>query len=132
MRWLARLKAFLGWHSVGMPQEVQPSDSPAKSVGEAHSIGDHDSIDESHTAAASGVVLYTRSGCHLCDEAKKVLEACLDPCDLPVVEVDIDSDSALKAAYDCCVPVVEIDGKVRFRGQVNEVLLRRLLRGRRG
>ena len=31
------------------------------------------------------------------------------------------------ARYDQCVPVVEIDGQERFRGRVNEVLLRRLL-----
>ena len=46
--------------------------------------------------------------------------------------VDIDSDPRLVEHYDCCVPVVVIDGKVRFRGGVNEVLLRRLLRRKPG
>jgi hypothetical protein len=43
--------------------------------------------------------------------------------------IDIDTDPALRAEFDTCVPVVEIDGRVRFRGRVDEVLLRRLLRG---
>jgi glutaredoxin len=72
------------------------------------------------------VVLYTRVGCHLCDDAKNVLTryaSCL-----PVVEeVDIDADPMLVKRYGTCVPVVEIDGKVRFRGRVNEILLRRLI-----
>lgn len=71
-------------------------------------------------------VLYTRNGCHLCDDAKEVLIRN----DLRVREVDIDGDPTLKAEFDLCVPVVEIDGKIRFRGHVDEVLLARLLRNR--
>ncbi len=41
--------------------------------------------------------------------------------------IDIDADPALVAKFNECVPVVEIDGKIRFRGRVNEVLLERLL-----
>ena len=41
--------------------------------------------------------------------------------------IDIDSDPQLRERYTTCVPVVIIDGKERFRGRVNEVLLRRLL-----
>ena len=69
------------------------------------------------------VVLYTRQGCHLCDDAKKLLEefGFHSSC------VDIDADAALRARFNECVPVVEIDGKIRFRGRVDPVLLRRLL-----
>jgi hypothetical protein len=45
-------------------------------------------------------------------------------------EIDIDQDPALVDRFDVCVPVVEIDGKVRFRGRVDELLLRRLLASR--
>jgi glutaredoxin len=69
-------------------------------------------------------VVYTRAGCHLCDEAIAVLQRY----GVPVDEVDIDADVELKGRYDTCVPVVVIDGKERFRGRVDEVLLRRLLR----
>ena len=72
------------------------------------------------------VVLYTRVGCHLCDEADQLLQRH----GLVPQLVDIDTDPQLLALYDCCVPMVVVDGKVRFRGRVNEVLLRRLLRQR--
>ena len=51
-------------------------------------------------------------------------------CGLAPQTVDIDADLELVAKYTDCVPVVVIDGHERFRGQVNEVLLRRLLSGR--
>ncbi|MBI1900840.1 MAG: glutaredoxin family protein [Planctomycetia bacterium] len=75
------------------------------------------------------VILYTRQGCHLCDDAGEILQRYgLEP-----TLVDIDRDPELKQRYDCCVPVVVIDGQERFRGRVDEVLLRRLLRaGTRG
>lgn len=72
------------------------------------------------------VTLYTRQGCHLCDEAHHTLRNHgLEP-----VSVDIDADPKLREKWNTCVPVVEIDGKVRFRGRVDAVLLRRLLSAR--
>lgn len=71
------------------------------------------------------VRLYTRRGCHLCEDAKALLlRHGLTP-----HEVDIDADPQLVERYNTCVPVVVIAGKERFRGRVDEVLLRRLLRG---
>ncbi len=75
----------------------------------------------------SRVLLYTRSGCHLCDEARRVLE----DHGLDVESVDIDADAELRAQFDQCVPVVAVDGRIRFRGRVDPVLLRRILRSRR-
>jgi glutaredoxin len=69
------------------------------------------------------VALYTRTGCHLCDEAHAILVRF----GLQPVLVDIDSDPAIRERYNCCVPVVVIDGKERFRGRINEVLLKRIL-----
>jgi glutaredoxin len=72
------------------------------------------------------VVLYTRNRCHLCDDAKILLKTYARWLPTPV-EVDIDGDEELKEQFNTCVPVVEIDGKVRFRGIVDEMLLRRLI-----
>ncbi len=69
------------------------------------------------------VILYTRAGCHLCDDARKLLARH----GLRPELIDIDADPQLRERYTTCVPVVVIDGKERFRGRVNEVLLRRLL-----
>ena len=76
--------------------------------------------------SAHYTILYTRQGCHLCDDAREVLERH----GLTPRAVDIDADPDLVAKYTDCVPVVVIDGRERFRGRVNEVLLRRLLSGR--
>jgi glutaredoxin len=70
------------------------------------------------------VILYSREGCHLCDDARALL---LKHGVNPTV-VDIDDDATLRERFNECVPVVEIDGKVRFRGRVDPVLLRRLIR----
>jgi uncharacterized protein len=72
------------------------------------------------------VILYIRPGCHLCDEAHDILRRH----GLRPRLVDIDRDAELQRRFDVCVPVVTIDGKERFRGRVNEVLLERLLQRR--
>jgi glutaredoxin len=74
------------------------------------------------------VILYTRAGCHLCDDADRLLRGYgLDP-----QPIDIDADPVLQARYTNCVPVVVIDGRERFRGRIDEILLLRLLRGQGG
>lgn len=72
------------------------------------------------------VVIYTREGCHLCDQAKDVLWA-HRPYLPEIEEVDITTDPQLVEQFGEQIPVVEIDGQVRFRGQVNEILLRRMI-----
>jgi glutaredoxin len=69
------------------------------------------------------VVLYTRHGCHLCEEAQKVLSefGISQSC------IDIDADPGLRERFDACVPVVEINGRIRFRGGIEPRLLRRIL-----
>ncbi len=74
----------------------------------------------------TSIELYTRTGCHLCHQALDVLltHAEFLP---PVQEIDIDSDPGLVEQYGDSIPVVVIDGRERFRGQVNVLLLRRLI-----
>jgi glutaredoxin len=69
------------------------------------------------------VVLYTRRGCHLCDEAARLL----DREGISPKVVDIDLDLALTRRYGERVPVVEIDGRERFFGRIDPVLLRRIV-----
>jgi glutaredoxin len=67
-------------------------------------------------------VIYHRPACHLCDEAGQLLIQH----GYELVWVNIDEDADLRAKFDTCVPVVEIDGKIRFRGKIDPLLLRRL------
>jgi glutaredoxin len=72
--------------------------------------------------------MYTRRGCHLCDTAWEQLEQARRRYGFALTAQDVDADAALAAEHGNCVPVVTVDGKVRFRGAVNPVLLERLLR----
>jgi glutaredoxin len=74
------------------------------------------------------VILYTRAGCHLCDQAWEQLQQAQSQYGFPLRQVDIDQDPELVRLHGSTVPVVVIDGQIRFRGVINPVLLNRLLR----
>jgi len=76
------------------------------------------------------VTLYTRSGCHLCEEAERVLLAEQASTPLELVTVDVDSDPELVRRYGVRVPVVAVDGAELFEYEVPLDLLRARLRGR--
>jgi glutaredoxin len=72
------------------------------------------------------LVLYGRPGCHLCDEARAVL----DRIGHPFEEVDIEADDELLARYLERIPVVSLDGVELCDFFVNEVELRARLDAR--
>ena len=73
------------------------------------------------------VTLYTREGCHLCDCAFECLQSALRGISHSLNVLDIDTNPEWIERYNECVPVIVINGKERFRGLVNPVLLRRIL-----
>jgi len=73
------------------------------------------------------VVVYTRKNCPLCDEAIDFLKREQGRSGFQLALVDVDSSDALHELHGDWVPVIEVDGKVRFRGHVNPALWRRLL-----
>lgn len=75
------------------------------------------------------VVLYSRPGCHLCDEARKVLVAEQEQHPFELVEVDVQLDEDLEREYGIRIPVVEIDGEERFEYEVDPQELTRIVRG---
>ncbi len=72
------------------------------------------------------VTLYTRAGCHLCDDAKRVLAGARSRADFDYEELDIDLDPSLRRLYDEEVPVIAIDGRkaFKYRLDMNEFLKR--------
>src|SRR5262245_22334963 len=78
-------------------------------------------------SGAVRMVMYTRQGCPLWDEARQRLTGAQARHDVELCAVDVDTDPALAARFGLEVPVVAINGKVYFRGKVNAVLLVRLL-----
>lgn len=69
------------------------------------------------------IVFYGKPECHLCDDARAVLERV----GVPFEEIDITTDDALHAAYLERIPVVTIDGDEHFEFFVEEAALRVLL-----
>ena len=75
------------------------------------------------------VILYTRPGCCLCEEAREVLLRVRrdEPAAFEMSERDIESDDALLQAYLERIPVITIDGEEAFELFVDEAELRRRL-----
>ncbi len=78
-------------------------------------------------SAGSEVVLYGRPGCHLCDDARVVLERLRGELGFVLVERDIEADPALLRRYLERIPVVALDGEELFDFFVDEAELRRRL-----
>jgi len=73
------------------------------------------------------VTLYTRAGCHLCEEAKRAIEAARGRADFDYQEVDIDGDRELRRRYNDEVPVIAINGVKAFKYRVEaKELLKKL------
>ena len=73
------------------------------------------------------VVLYTRVGCHLCDDAKDVIDGVRVDRAFELEIIDVDTDPALAAAYGLEVPVIAIDGRKAFKFRVTAEALRQRL-----
>lgn len=79
------------------------------------------------------VKFYTRSGCHLCDEARPVVEKAVRWAGGVVEEVDIDGDDTLTRDYGLRVPVVlGPEDELVAEGVIEVRALRRALRGLKG
>jgi glutaredoxin len=61
------------------------------------------------------VTLYTRAGCCLCDDAKRVLMEARGRARFDYEEVDIDGDAELARRYNDEVPVIAINGAKAFK-----------------
>ena len=69
------------------------------------------------------VVLVTRAGCHLCDQALRLLQELQIQPDV----VDVDADDELFRLYDWRVPVILVEGRVVLEGNITPEALRTAL-----
>jgi hypothetical protein len=81
------------------------------------------------------LTIYSRPGCHLCDEmeatiARVALNIPLTFGPLTLEHIDISTDPALEARYGLEIPVLMVDGKKAAKYRVGEEELRRILEGR--
>jgi glutaredoxin len=73
------------------------------------------------------VTLYTRPGCHLCDEAKEQMAPLLRRFGATLREVNIDADEALRARFTNDVPVIFLGPRKVAKHRVDAAQLARQL-----
>jgi thiol-disulfide isomerase/thioredoxin len=80
------------------------------------------------------LTLYSRPGCHLCDEMKAVVQRVARAAAVPITidEIDISTDPALEGRYGVEIPVLLVDGKKAAKYRISEGELMRILAARQG
>jgi len=77
--------------------------------------------------ASTALTLYSRPGCHLCDDMKAVVQPLARELGCALDEVDISGDAALEARFGHEIPVLFVDGRKAFKYRVTERELRKHL-----
>ncbi len=80
-------------------------------------------------STASRVTLYTRPGCHLCDDARRVVASVCAELGESFDEVDIDGSEDLRARFGEEIPVTFVDGRQHDFWRVDAGRLRAALEG---
>ena len=77
------------------------------------------------------VTLYTRPGCHLCEEAKAAIAPLLREFSAALHEINIDEDAVLKERYGWDIPVIFIGQHKTAKHRVDLAQFRRQLEATR-
>jgi len=76
------------------------------------------------------LTIYSRPGCHLCEELKAVVTRVARRVPLDLEEVDISGDRELEARYGLEIPVLMVDGRKAAKYRIDEDQLLRVLNAR--
>lgn len=79
------------------------------------------------SAGRPRITLFTRTGCHLCEDARRVVAQVSADCGEIWREVDVDDDPEDRAEYGDLVPVVLVDDVVHGYHTVESAALRAAL-----
>jgi glutaredoxin len=74
------------------------------------------------------VEIYSRPGCHLCDEAKEVIDRAASRHRLDVRVLNVEDNPEWEAQYGTEIPVVFIEGRKAFKYHVDATQLERKLK----
>jgi glutaredoxin len=74
------------------------------------------------------VDVYSRPACHLCDEAKAVIERVQNRLPIDINVINVETDPALESAYGAEIPVIFINGAKAFKYRVDETELERKIK----
>jgi glutaredoxin len=75
-------------------------------------------VDKSPTPSQPQVTFYTKAGCHLCDDARNMLDDIAALISYDLTEIDIRRDDALFEQYRYRIPVILIDGTIVAEGRI--------------
>ena len=79
------------------------------------------------TPTKAHVIIYSRPGCHLCEEAKQAIDGARCANESTLEEINIESDRALLQRYRYDIPVIMINDEEAFRHKVTAEAFRRRL-----
>jgi glutaredoxin len=68
--------------------------------------------------ATSVVTFYTKAGCHLCEDARELLEEIAENTEYTLTEIDIRSDPAVFELYRYRIPVIVVNEKTLLEGRI--------------
>jgi hypothetical protein len=72
----------------------------------------------SESGSEPKVVLYSKAGCHLCDETRELLDEIAEHVSYELDEIDIRSDLAIFELYRYRIPVVLVNGTIVAEGRI--------------
>lgn len=79
------------------------------------------------------LTIYSKPGCHLCDDMKDVVQRAIrGRAEIVLEEIDITTDPALCTAYERDIPVLMIDGRKAAKYRITELELQQKLDGSPG
>jgi glutaredoxin len=86
-----------------------------------------DAYAPTQTRSGPEVTLYSKVGCHLCDEAKAAIAPLLREFRATLREIDVEGDATLMERFGCDIPVIYIGRKKAAKHRVNLEQFRRQL-----
>jgi thiol-disulfide isomerase/thioredoxin len=84
------------------------------------------------TDVVTALMIYSRPGCHLCDEMKATVLRVAQDVGATLEEIDISRDPTLEQRYGLEIPVLMVNGVKAAKYRVTEAELRKILERRQG
>ncbi len=75
-------------------------------------------MDKAKQSASTRVVFYTKAGCHLCEEARDMLEDIAAQIEYELTEIDIRSNLQVFEQYRYRIPVIIINDSTLIEGRI--------------
>lgn len=75
-------------------------------------------MNEAHPDTLPKVTFYTKAGCHLCDEARALLDDIAAGTPYELAEIDIRSDAAVFEQYRYRIPVILVNETLAAEGRI--------------